>query len=85
MFSQLGTDFEPLGEAWAVTANTLTPLQFQIPETAIGKETIYVRIMGVGSELLSDKNTIDGRRAGAEQRGVTIVRSQDGTTRKVIK
>ena len=50
-----GTTFEDLGEAWTVTANTLTPLSFVLPTAAIGQETVFVRIMGTGTELLSDK------------------------------
>lgn len=54
-YSTDGTTFTALGEPWTVTANTLTPLNFVLPADAIGKETIYVRIMGTGTELLSDK------------------------------
>jgi hypothetical protein len=34
-----------------------TPLSFTLPADAIGKEIVYVRIMGTGTELLSDKYT----------------------------
>ena len=54
-YSTDGTTFTALGEPWTVTANTLTPLNFVLPADAIGKETVYVRIMGTGDELLSDK------------------------------
>lgn len=50
-----GTTFEALGDAWEVTANTSKSLSFELPASAIGKETVYVRIMGTGTELLSDK------------------------------
>ena len=50
-----GSTFTDLGDAWEVTANTLTPLSFTLPAETIGKEAVYVRIMGTGTELLSDK------------------------------
>lgn len=49
-----GKNFTDLGDAWAVVANTPTPLSFTLPAEAIGKETVFVRIMGTGKELLSD-------------------------------
>lgn len=49
-----GTAFEDLGDAWEVTANKSKSLSFELPASAIGKETVYVRIMGTGTELLSD-------------------------------
>ena len=60
--AQLSTDgatFTDLGEGWTVTANTLKPLSFTLPEEAMGKETVYVRIMGTGTTLLSDKYAFD--------------------------
>ena len=50
-----GTTFTDLGEPWTVSANTLTPLSFELPAEAVGQETVYVRILGVGDALLSDK------------------------------
>ena len=50
-----GTNFTDLGSAWEVAANTLTPLSFTLPAEAIDQETVYIRIMGTGSVLLSDK------------------------------
>ncbi len=54
-----GTTFADLGSAWEVTANVSTPLSFELPTTAIGKETVYVRIMGTGSDLLSTTYAFD--------------------------
>ena len=48
-----GTTFSNLGDAWALTANTLTALSFTLPAEAMGKEKVYVRIMGTGTELFS--------------------------------
>ena len=50
-----GTTYNDLGEAWQMTANVATPLSFTLPTDAIGKETVFVRIMGTGTELLSEK------------------------------
>ena len=55
--AQISTDgktYADLGEAWTVTANAKKELNFDLPA---GKETVYVRIMGVGTDLLSDKYT----------------------------
>ena len=54
-----GKNFTDLGDAWAVVANTPTPLSFTLPAEAIGKETVFVRIMGTGKELLSDSYAFD--------------------------
>ena len=55
--AQISTDgktYDDLGEAWTVTANAKKELNFDLPA---GKETVYVRIMGVGTDLLSDTYT----------------------------
>jgi hypothetical protein len=54
-YSVDGTTYNDLGEAWQMTANVATPLSFTLPTDAIGKETVFVRIMGTGTELLSEK------------------------------
>ncbi len=69
-----GTTFEDLGEAWTVASNTLTPLSFTLPATAIGKETVYVRIMGTGTELLSDKYTFN---AGTSAEGLVYATNSE--------
>ena len=56
-YSVDGTTYNELGDAWQMTANVPTPLSFTLPEDAIGKETVYIRIMGTGTDLLSDKYT----------------------------
>jgi len=66
-YSVDGTTFTDLGEPWEVTANTLTPLSFTLPAEAIGKETVFVRIMGTGDVLLSDKYKFD---AGTSEEGL---------------
>ena len=54
-YSVDGTTYTDLGEAWQMTANVATPLSFTLPADAIGKEKVYIRIMGTGTELLSEK------------------------------
>ena len=66
-YSTDGTTFSDLGEPWTVTANTLTPLSFTLPQEAIGQQIVYVRIMGTGTELLSDKYAFD---AGTSEEGL---------------
>jgi hypothetical protein len=48
-----GTTYNDLGEAWQMTANVVRPLSFALPADAIGKETLYIRIFGTGTDLLS--------------------------------
>lgn len=69
-----GKTYADLGDAWEVTANTLTPLSFQLPAEAIGKETVYVRIMGTGDELLSDKYKFN---AGTSAEGLTYATNSE--------
>ena len=69
-----GTTFEDLDKDWSVTANVLTPLSFTLPEDAIGKETVYVRIMGTGTELLSDKYAFD---AGTSEEGLAYATNSE--------
>lgn len=52
-YSVDGSIYNDLGESWQMTANVATPLSFTLPDDAIGKETVYVRIMGTDTELLS--------------------------------
>ena len=66
-YSTDGTTFSDLGEPWTVIANTLTPLSFTLPQEAIGQQIVYVRIMGTGTELLSDKYAFD---AGTSEEGL---------------
>ena len=69
-----GTTFTDLGEAWEVTANALTPLTFTLPAEAIGKESVYIRIMGTGTELLSDKYKFD---AGTSAEGLAYTTNSE--------
>ena len=69
-----GTTFEDLGEAWTMTASTLTPLSFTLPESVIGKETVYLRIMGTGEELLSDTYTFN---EGTSEEGLTYTSNSE--------
>ena len=69
-----GTTFADLGEPWEVTANTLTPLSFTLPVEAIGKETVFVRIMGTGDVLLSDKYAFD---AGTSEEGLAYASNSE--------
>ena len=69
-----GTTFEALGDAWEVTANTSKSLSFELPASAIGKETVYVRIMGTGTELLSDKYAFN---AGTSAEGLAYATNSE--------
>ena len=62
-----GVTFADLGDAWQLTANTLTPLSLALPTETMGKETVYVRIMGTGTELLSTSYAFD---AGTSEEGL---------------
>ena len=62
-----GKTFIDLNEAWSVTANVQTPLSFTLPEDAMGKDSVFVRIMGYGNELLSEKYAFD---AGTSDEGL---------------
>ena len=53
-YSVDGTTYNDLGEAWQMTANVAKPLSFTLPADAIGKETVYIRIFGTGTDLLSN-------------------------------
>ncbi|MBQ3698480.1 MAG: hypothetical protein II886_01075 [Prevotella sp.] len=46
-----GTTFTDLGENWTLTAETLKEVSLTLPDGAIGKANVYIRIMGVGKEL----------------------------------
>lgn len=55
-----GTDFADIeGAAWEMTANTPRPLSIQLPASAIGQEQVFIRITGVGTEMLSNKYAFD--------------------------
>jgi len=69
-----GTTFTDLGEAWEVTANTLTPLTFDLPAEAIGKPAVYIRIMGTGTDLLSDKYQFN---AGTSDEGLNYTTNSE--------
>ena len=69
-----GTTFEALGDAWEVTANTSKSLSFELPASAIGKETVYVRIMGTGTELLLDKYAFN---AGTSAEGLAYATNSE--------
>ena len=69
-----GVTFADLGDAWQLTANTLTSLCLALPAEAIGKETVYVRIMGTGTELLSDKYAFD---AGTSEEGLAYATNSE--------
>ena len=55
LYSTDGTKFKPLGSGWEMAANALKPISLTLPDDAIGQETVYIRITGDGTELLSDK------------------------------
>ena len=47
------------GATWTMTANSVMPLSFDLPDSAIGQETVYVRITGDGNEMLSSSYAFD--------------------------
>ena len=55
LYSTDGTTFKPLGSGWEMAANALKPISLTLPNEAIGQETVFIRITGDGTELLSDK------------------------------
>ena len=69
-----GTTFTDLGQAWEVAANTLKPLTFDLPAEAIGKSAVYIRIMGTGSDLLSDKYQFN---AGTSDEGLNYTTNSE--------
>ncbi|MBR4275547.1 MAG: Ig-like domain-containing protein [Prevotella sp.] len=69
-----GETYTDLGDAWTVTANVQKPLDFTLPETAMGKETVYVRIMGTGTDLLSDKYSFN---AGTSEEGLAYATNSE--------
>jgi len=73
-YSVDGTTFTDLGQPWAVTANTLTPLSFTLPAEAIGKETVMIRIMGTGTALLSEKYAFN---AGTSDEGLAYATNSE--------
>ncbi|MBQ8464222.1 MAG: Ig-like domain-containing protein [Prevotella sp.] len=55
-----GKTYEPIkGATWEMTANSVKPLSIDLPATAIGKETVYLRITGDGTDLLSSSYAFD--------------------------
>ncbi len=61
LISTDGTNFETIGGAtWSVTANSKKEIAFDLPESAMGLDLVYIRITGDGDEMLSDKYTFDG-------------------------
>lgn len=54
-----GTNFEPIGDSWEVTANVVKPIAFDLPATAAGKDAVYLRITGTGDEVYNSTYTFD--------------------------
>ena len=51
-----GENFNPLGDAWDVVANKVNAISQPLPAGAIGKETVWVRITGEGTEVFDTKD-----------------------------
>ena len=49
-------NYEPLGDAWDVEANKVSAIIRSLPAEAIGKETVWVRITGEGTDVFDTKN-----------------------------
>ena len=47
------------GAVWDMTANAVKPLSIDLPATADGQETVYLRITGTGTDLLSSSYQFD--------------------------
>jgi len=55
-----GKEFSPInGATWTMTANTVMPLSIELPASVMGIETVYLRITGDGSDMLSSSYTFD--------------------------
>ena len=54
-----GTAYTPLGEPWEMAANVQTPVSLELPTEAVGKDLVFIRFTGEGTELLSDKYPFD--------------------------
>ena len=53
-YSLDGSNFTDIaGASWAVTANVTKPLEISLPAETEGKDLVYVRIMGTGSEIFN--------------------------------
>ena len=59
LISTDGTAYTALGESWAMTANVQTPVSIELPDDAVGRDLVYIRFTGEGTELLSDKYPFD--------------------------
>lgn len=54
------------GAAWDVTANVIIPVEFALPAEAIGKDLVYIRITGTGSEMLSSAYEVKAQFLGLD-------------------
>ena len=54
-----GSEFTELKEAWDVTANVVNPIALELPASAIGKETVVIRITGTGDETFNASYAFD--------------------------
>ena len=60
LISTDGTTFSPItGATWTMTANSVMPLSIDLPDSAIGQETVFIRITGDGDEKLSSSYAFD--------------------------
>lgn len=66
LLSTDGKNFEPIGNTWTMTANTMYPLSIALPEDALGQELVTLRITGDGDEMLSTNYTFDQTFNGLE-------------------
>lgn len=59
-YSLDGTTFTDIeGAAWTMTANVMADVAFDLPAEAVGKDIVYVRVLGYGDELLSSSYSFD--------------------------
>ena len=59
LISTDGENFSPVSDTWTVSPNVTIPINITLPATAIEQETVYIRITGEGTDLLSSSYAFD--------------------------
>jgi hypothetical protein len=66
LISTDGTNFSALSDGWTMTANVQTPIRFELPASAVGKELVVIRITGDGTDMLSGSYQFDNQFDGLD-------------------
>lgn len=66
LISTDGTNFSALSDGWTMTANIQTPIRFELPASAVGKELVVIRITGDGTDMLSGSYQFDNQFDGLD-------------------